>query len=236
MRASRPSVNAAFGRRRRFSAGPNGLRTTSGGSRGQSAVASRTLAIPFSAMKPGRGLTTCTLAPVNAPRVCAQSAILLVPTSPPQLASVVLAPASVTVPAILRTFTGSTRPLDSRTVTGKVVRKLTLRIPSDVSVRRQSPLVTGAAVKVHSWWSVPTIVSRNSVGAGAADACAATTHATPSGPSRRTFRRRGPRASHICAASREDQNTGVSFRRVAPVRVADQGKGFGETGRFPQND
>ena len=117
--------------------------------KGQSALASRTFAIPFNVTTPGLELVAWTVARVNARMVCAQSAILLVPASP-QVSFVVLAPARVTFPWIPRTTTGSRRPPAMRTVTGTLVRKVALRIPSEVSVRRHSPLTTGAAVTDHS--------------------------------------------------------------------------------------
>src|SRR4029453_5614851 len=146
-----------------------------GGSSGQSARASRTLPIGPSARDPVVRLAILTVAPVNVPRVCAQSAVCFVPPAP-QRVSIVFAPPEVTVPRMPRTVLGRTLPPAMRTTIARLVRKVAERTPSDVSVRVHPPSVAGVAVYVHCWFAVPVIVSLNSVGAGAADACAASAH------------------------------------------------------------
>jgi hypothetical protein len=98
---------------------------------------------------PGFGLKIRTLAPLKERVVCAQSAVLAVPV-PPHVSSVVMAPPSVTVPARPRTVTGKTLPLEMRTLIGLTVRNFTVRMPSEVSVRRQLLDSIGAGVYDHS--------------------------------------------------------------------------------------
>jgi len=188
MRATRRSINTAFGNRKSFGAGPSGRAITSAGSRGQSDLARRTLEMLVTASTPGRGLVARAVAPTKERFVWAQSAVCVVPVVP-QTRSVVFAPPRVTVPAMPWMTTERTRPPASRTITGLFVRNLTSLIPSVVSVKRQAPSSVGAAVKDHSSWVDPTTVRRKRVGAGVAEACAAPPH-TRDNKRRRLIERR----------------------------------------------
>ena len=146
MRASFLSCNASFGSRSSFVAGPSGRRRTSRGSTGQADGASRTFVTAPTETNPGTELTRRTDAPKKDRFVWAQFSALPWMIVVPHVSSVVLVPSRVTVPRIPPIDTGNTRPPESFTVTGFVVRNFAVRVPLEVTARMQSPSTVGGAV------------------------------------------------------------------------------------------